>query len=363
MSQLLGVSTGGNPPPLDIVETLTADVGGPVPPTANNIDILGGENINTVGNPGTSTITVNLNETIHWSVTNGAGTTGAIYLGATAGVGGVIFMHNYSPQGNAGGCTYLGRDAGNLTGTGFEAGNTGIGNFCMFSITSAIHNTGVGNSVFADLTSGRINTAIGDGAYQFLTTGSSNVGIGFAGSGGVGDNYHTESNNILLNHEGMVGDSHVMRLGTSGSGASQTNKTFIAGIFGVTIGGSGIPVNVDNAGQLGTVVSARKFKRDIMRMTEDESAPVMKLKPVTFQLKTDSPECKERRIGLIAEEVEEQLPSLIIYDEDNNPFTVKYNDLPVLLLNELQKQNSIINSLLRRINLLENNYGSYVDEL
>lgn len=359
MSQII-FTGGGGVTPGSAVETLTGDTGGAVSPTANNINIAGGENINTVGNPGTSTITINLNETIHWSETNGAGTTGAIYLGATGGVGGQLFMHNYSPQGGAGGCTYLGNNAGNLTGTGFEAGNTGIGNAVMISITSGIHNTGVGNSALAHLTSGSINQAFGDGCLQELTTGSNNVGIGFEGSLGVGSNYTVENDNIVLNNTGQPGDANVMRLGTDGTGDAQTNSTFIAGIFGRTVGGTGTAVFVDNTGNLGTVVSSRRFKKDIESITEEESEALMRLRPVSFKMLSEKN--IGRQIGLIAEEVQEHIPSMVIHDNEGKPFTVKYHELPILMLNELQKQNAIINSLVRRINLLEQAQGGY-DEL
>ena len=360
MSQII-FTGGGGVTPGSAVETLTADTGGAVSPTANNINIDGGENINTVGDPGSSTITINLNETIHWSTTNGAGTTGAIYLGATGGVGGQLFMHNYSPQGLDGDCTYLGNNAGNLTGTGFEAGNTGIGNYVMNVITSGIHNTGVGNSALAHLTSGSINQAFGDGCLQELTTGSNNVGIGFEGSLGVGNNYTVENDNIVLNNTGQPGDANVMRLGTDGTGDSQTNSTFIAGIFGRTVDAdTGTAVFVDTNGQLGTVVSSRRFKKDIESITEEESESIMRLRPVSFKMISEKN--MGRQIGLIAEEVQEHIPSMVIHDPEGKPFTVKYHELPILMLNELQKQNAIITSLVRRINLLEQAQGGY-DEL
>jgi hypothetical protein len=379
MSQI--IFTGGSgPTPGSAVETLTGDTGGPVSPTANNIDVVGGENINTAGNPGTSTITINLNETIHWDSTNGAGTTGAIYLGATGGVGGNRFMHNYSFIGAS---TFLGLNAGNFTNIASE--NSGFGATALTAISTGEANTGCGSGALEALVGGFNNSAFGDSALLVLETGdinnsSYNTALGclagfnlltgsfntLIGSGdgttvlAAGQNLSgAESSNILINNPGLTGHSHELRIGVAGSGGGQINSAYIAGIFGVTVGASGTAVFVDNTGKLGTVVSSRRFKKDIEPITE-ESSEIFKLRPVSFHMISEKN--TGRHIGLIAEEVEEHIPTMVIHDNDGKPFTVKYHELPILMLNELQKQNAIINSLVRRINLLEQTQGSY-DEL
>lgn len=378
MSQII-FTGGGGVTPGSAVETLTGNTGGPVSPTANNINVVGGENINTAGTPGTSTIAVNLNETIHWSSTNSAGTTGVIYLGATGAVGGFRFMHNFGTATS----TYLGENAGNFTNTGTE--NTGIGNFALSSISIGEDNTACGSNALAALTTGFNNVAVGGAALLLLvtgdvnTTGTCNCAVGtlagrnlltgaynvLLGSGNddadvgapsVGVNYtSSESSNILISNPGVTGESHVIRIGTTGSANAQQNQCFIAGIFGVTTGGTGTAVFVDNTGKLGTVVSSRRFKKNIEHLNLDATEGLMNLKPASFSYIND-PESRSN-LGLIAEEVEEHIPSLVTKDNEGRPFTVKYHELPILLLKEIQKQNDIINSLMRRITMLEQASG------
>ena len=67
----------------------------------------------------------------------------------------------------------------------------------------------------------------------------------------------------------------------------------------------------------------------------DISSPLLSLRPVIFDFK-ERPSHK-KQVGLIAEEVEELMPSLVAYNQDGEVESVKYHDLPALLLNELQK--------------------------
>jgi hypothetical protein len=93
-------------------------------------------------------------------------------------------------------------------------------------------------------------------------------------------------------------------------------------------------VLIDSAGQLGTVSSSERFKHSIQQMV-DESAAILRLNPVSFVYKAD--ESQTRQFGLIAEEVDAIFPRLVIRDKDGAPFTVRYEVLPVLLLNEMKK--------------------------
>jgi hypothetical protein len=67
------------------------------------------------------------------------------------------------------------------------------------------------------------------------------------------------------------------------------------------------------------------------------------LRPVTFAYNCDPSETKQ--YGLIAEEVDEVFPGIVVYDADNQPETIQYHVLPVLLLNEMKKQQSAIDNL------------------
>ena len=79
--------------------------------------------------------------------------------------------------------------------------------------------------------SGSLNTALGTGSLPSITSGSGNCCVGYhSGSSYTG----SESNNILLQHSGVNGESNFMRLGSQGSGSTQVNITYIAGIYNIS---------------------------------------------------------------------------------------------------------------------------------
>lgn len=139
-------------------------------------------------------------------------------------------------------------------------------------------------------------------------------------------------------------ESNTIRIGTNGTGSGQQNSCFIAGITGVTV--TGIAVLCSTSGQLGTVSSSLRFKENVVDMG-DESSRLYDLRPVLFNFKED-PE-KKMASGLIAEEVDKVMPDLVVYDEDNMPYSVKYHELPAMLLNEIKKLKSRIEELEKRI--------------
>ena len=101
-----------------------------------------------------------------------------------------------------------------------------------------------------------------------------------------------------------------------------------------------VTVMIDSAGQLGTVSSALRFKQDVADMGES-TGKLLDLRPVLFRYKQHIEERGDSaptEYGLIAEEVAEVFPDLVVYDEEGEPFTVKYHLLSSMLLNELQKQ-------------------------
>jgi hypothetical protein len=281
---------------------------------------------------------------------------GDLHLPATASSGvitlaGSRFLHGFGTDN-----TFLGTDAGNFTMTG--AGNTAVGANALSLNTGGpvgflgSDNTAVGTSALRDNTaggrntavganalvsnSGLSNTAVGKDALGTITTGSSNTALG-AGAGLS----HTlaDSSNIDITNQGVAGDNNTIRIGTQGSGLGQQNRTFIAGIFGVmpeTDPDSAVGVVIDSAGQLGTIPSSRRVKTDIRDM-RDTSEPLLRLRPVSFRY-TAHADRGPRQYGLIAEEVAEVLPDLVVYDQAGEPQTVRYHLLPAMLLNELQKQ-------------------------
>jgi hypothetical protein len=106
-----------------------------------------------------------------------------------------------------------------------------------------------------------------------------------------------------------------------------------------------IPVLIDSNGQLGTASSSRRFKEDIQDMAETSSG-LMRLRPVTFRYKKQFVDgSKPIQYGLIAEEVAEVYPDLVAHSADGQIETVKYQVLPTMLLNEVQRQQLEINGL------------------
>ena len=97
-------------------------------------------------------------------------------------------------------------------------------------------------------------------------------------------------------------------------------------------------------GQLGIQTSSARFKQDIQDIG-DESDKLLDLHPVSFRYRADVvPDPAERQYGLIAEEVDKIFPELVIHDEQGQPYALQYNELPALLLNEIQKQQRFIDS-------------------
>ena len=111
----------------------------------------------------------------------------------------------------------------------------------------------------------------------------------------------------------------------------------MAGIYGVT-SASGVPVFINSNGQLGTQTSSRRYKEEIREMG-DATAALMKLRPVTFYYKHEYDNGpRTLQYGLIAEEVAKVFPELVAYNTDGSPYTVRYQFLSSMLLNEVQKQ-------------------------
>lgn len=268
----------------------------------------------------------------------------------------------------------VGNAVGNFTATGIA--NHGLGDAIFQLITTGRDNSAFGGNCLQNLTTGSNNACLGNFAGSLLTTGSSNTLVGvnacyantpsglLTGSNNVvigasaGDSYTgAESDNILIGagNNGVVGENQVTRIGF---GNSATLKTFIDGIRGITtVNNDAIAVLIDSAGQLGTVSSSRRYKENINDMGS-YSDVLRQLRPVTFNYKKHSPEWIS--VGLIAEEVAEVAPQLVVYDKDGLPETVKYHDLVPMLLNEQQQhcklladQQAIIADLMNRVKLLE----------
>lgn len=217
--------------------------------------------------------------------------------------------------------------------------NVGIGRTALLANTTGTGNVALGRSALFVNTTGINNNAFGRVTLRYNTTGSNNSAFGYK----AGYNLTTGSLNIDIGAEtrGVAGEANAIRIGTGVSttgGVATTKRTFIDGISGITTGlGTGNTVVIDTNGQLGTLLSSRRFKTDIQDM-RDASAGLLKLRPVTFRYKQPySDGSQPIQYGLVAEEVEEVYPDLVVHSADGQVQTVQYYKLDAMLLNEVQR--------------------------
>ena len=211
----------------------------------------------------------------------------------------------------------------NLTGTF----NTANGAGALFKNTIGSNNTATGLSALANNISGSDNTASGFEALLFNRSGNNNIAVGAT----AGKNINIGSNNIDIGHQGVRDESNTIRIGTQGT---QT-KTFIAGISDAAIGG--MEVRVNQNGRLGIEPSSKRFKEGIKPM-DKASGVLLALRPVTFHYKPEIDPEGIPQFGLVAEEVEKVNPDLVVRDKEGKPYTVRYDQVNAMLLNEFLKE-------------------------
>src|SRR2546430_15268214 len=209
--------------------------------------------------------------------------------------------------------------------TGYQ--NTVNGGVALAFNTTGYQNTATGLAALLNNTTGFNNTADGWQAL-FNNNGNNNIAVG----ANAGFNLTTGNFNIDIGNSGVAGDSKRIRIGTTGT---QT-KTFSAGISGATVA-SGVGVIVGSNGQLGTVVSSERFKAEIKPMDKASQA-ILALKPVTFHYKKELDPEGTPQFGLIAEEVEKVNPDLVARDAQGKLYTVRYDAVNAMLLNEFLKE-------------------------
>lgn len=137
----------------------------------------------------------------------------------------------------------------NITTIATASNNTTLGNGTLATATQGNGNTVIGfNSMLSSTSIGDFNTTLGTSALQTLLTGARNTAVGYRA--GIGYT-SSESSNIVIGNEGTATDSNTIRIGTSGSGDSQQNRCFVAGINGVNVGSVASVVSI-NGDQLGS---------------------------------------------------------------------------------------------------------------
>jgi len=285
--------------------------------------------------------------------------------------------------------------------------NTASGRFALFANIDGANNTAVGSSALKLNTSGNNNTAVGRLALSSNQTGDGNTAVGFFtmyndgnpasffGSTAVGDGalYYNETDyNIGLGfdalHNNASGSTNIglgvaagynlanggnnIYIGNFGASAAESNTirigyvvgdtvdgvtvqahtaTFIAGIYGATTSdaGSTTPVLVDANGNLGTAASSERFKTEIKPMAKS-SESLLALKPVTFHYKRDNKGIPQ--FGLVAEEVAKVNPALVVRDRNGDIYTVRYDAVNAMLLNEFLKEHRKVEQLEKQLETL-----------
>lgn len=235
--------------------------------------------------------------------------------------------------GNANSNTAQGTQALSSNTTGDANTATGVG--ALYKNTTGTCNTATGMAALGSNTTGFFNTAIG--ARTLLSaTGNYNVALG----GSAGESLTTGDNNIDIGYNvfGVKGESNTIRIGNP-----DIRATYITGISGQTVVG-GAAVFVDSSGKLGTMSASTRFSDEIKPM-EKASEAILTLKPVTFRYKQDIDPKSIRQFGLIAEEVEKINPDLVGRDEKGKVYSVRYDAVTAMLLNEFLKEHSKVEKL------------------
>jgi Chaperone of endosialidase len=238
--------------------------------------------------------------------------------------------------------------------------NTAMGNGALLDNTAGSNNTATGtgalgaNTMGEDNTAhgfqalfsnvdGNLNTAVGWQALQNNTSGIDNIALG----ADAGLSLTTGSHNIDIGDSGVAGESGTIRIG---NGTHHT-QAFIAGISGVTVPG-GVAVIIDVNGHLGTNVSSARFKDEIKPM-DKASETILALKPVTFRYKKELDPNGIPQFGLVAEDVAKVNPDLVARDAKGELYTVRYEAVNAMLLNEFLKEHATVQELKKEIAALK----------
>lgn len=313
-----------------------------------NVSIGQGSSIGNTFNNCIAIGTLALSATNSISIGNSAGTilgTSNISIGTDAGNGYLATCNNN---------IVLGNSAMNGTG-GANVNNIAIGQLAMNGSASTVGATGnvaIGLSAGAAITTASNNILLGPNAGSTITTGNLNV---ILGSADVDTGART--NTICIGSGTTTnGFDNSIKIGF---GTSASTRCYIDGINGITTP-SGVAVLIGTGGQLGTIVSSRRYKDEIKSM-DSLTDKMHNLMPSTFIYKSDI--SKRMQYGLIAEDVEKIDPNLVVYKIEEidgvnvkKIETVRYLDLiPITLNMVIRQKNACDKKIASLASELENN--------
>jgi len=211
--------------------------------------------------------------------------------------------------------------------------NTAVG-FQALANSTGIQNTALGNQALFNNTEGFANTAVGLQALFNNTAGIGNVGCGpFALYGNTTGSYNVSVG--ISAGDGVITANHVICIGTDVVGANVDHSCYIGEIWAQPGGSQAVFVGAD--GKLGAQVSSRRFKEEIKQMDEASRA-LFALTPVSFRYKKEIDPTGRAQFGLVAEDVAKVSPDLVISDKEGKPYTVRYDQVNAMLLNEFLKE-------------------------
>jgi hypothetical protein len=211
--------------------------------------------------------------------------------------------------------------------------NTATGSVALASNTTGAQNTASGFEALVNNTMGNGNTANGLGALAGNTTGNNNTAVG---DGALANNTSGSDNTVLGSFTGVniSTANNVICIGADGQNVD--NSCYIGNIFGAT-SVMGAPVLINSNNKLGTMTSSKRFKEDIKPMDKASEA-LFSLNPVAFRYKKEIDPARTSQLGLVAEEVQRVNPDLVVRDQEGKPYTVRYDQVNAMLLNEFLKE-------------------------
>ena len=229
---------------------------------------------------------------------------------------------------------------GALSNNTFGGGSTAVGYQALASQTGRGGSTAIGESALASQTNGEANTATGAAALE-STTGSRNTANGFTA---LRDSTGSDNTALGAGAGGNVTTaSNVICIGAAVFGANVDNSCYIGNIFGST-SANGVGVLVNSNGRLGTMTSSARYKDEIKPMAKASEA-LFALTPVTFRYKKEIDSAGIQQLGLIAEDVEKVNADLVVRDKDGKPYSVRYDQVNAMLLNEFLKEHRKVQEL------------------
>jgi trimeric autotransporter adhesin len=248
-------------------------------------------------------------------------------------------------------------------GAGLATFNNAFGRNALTNNVDGDENDAFGDNAIEENTTGSQNTAMGDDALDGNTTGSGNTAVGKEAGNSIIDG----NDNVVLGHNAGIGIMHASRniaIGTEVAGpfTDFDDTCFIGSIFGEIVSdpGSQAAVFVDQFNVVGIFNSSRKYKHDIQPM-DKASETLYRLKPVTFKFNSDWKGTTQ--YGLIAEEVAEVDPQLVVHDKNGEITSVHYEQINSMLLNEFLKEHKKVEEQQASISQLKSEMQTMLAQL